>query len=67
MHSSDQYDSYPGSGNGDDQISFPITPPVSDRDQLGLERKHSLDDTEGESPSRKKVHNSLYRSCDFPH
>lgn len=50
VNSSEHYESYNGSGNGEDQM-FPITPPKSD--QAGVESDQHDDYSEG--PARKKV------------
>lgn len=52
VHSGDPYEAYAaGSGNGDDNMHFPITPPISDQDpQNGEEEVNPAD-----GPPRKKV------------
>lgn len=64
MHS-DHYDSYTsGSGNGEEHVPFPITPPVSDQCP-GQIRELTHRDDDADEPPRKKVYTYIIIIADF--
>ena len=54
---SDHYDTFTsGSGNSEEHVSYPITPPVSDQCPAGRELTHQDHDDDTDEPPKKKVY-----------